>query len=328
MQKPSCLLTFAALIASACISAPDASAQQAYPTKPIRVIVPLGAGGVPDVFTRTLGKVFQERTGQPLIVDNRPGANTQIGAEACASAAADGYTLCVLSASTMSTNPVLYAKLRYSPESFAPITNLIALDLLMAAHPKVTAGSLQDLVGYSKANPGKLNYASFGVGSDVHLVMDWVRRTAGVEMTHISFNGFPPIMQALGSGDIQIIMVGLGNPGIVDMVKAGRVKPIALHAPKRSPLLPDVRTFSEAGLPKLEAFTWFGLFAPAGTPDSILRTLNSEVDAAMNSPALAERVGIFAVTPMNGTAAEFSKFLAKDRIVWGELVKSAGAKIE
>ncbi len=306
-----------------------AAQAQPYPNKPVTIIVPLGAGGVADVLTRTLAAGLQERTGQAFIVENKPGANTRITAEACAGAAPTGYTLCLLSASTLSINPFVYDKLRYSVDkSFEPITNLVAAEVLLAVHPSVPAKTWPDLVAYSKANPDKLNYASFGAGSDVHLTMEQLRKHAGAQMTHVPFNGFPPILQAVGSGDIQVVFVGLGNPGVVDLVKSGKLKPIALHAPSRSALLPDVPTFAEAGLPKIDVFTWFGLFAPAGTPKSVVDTLNADITSVMKSAPFVERSRALALTPMNGSAAGFASFLVKDRADWEQLVKSAAVKLE
>lgn len=323
--------TFFAFIAYTALAlglAVEAQAQP-YPNKPVTIIVPLGAGGVPDVLTRTLATGLQERTGQPFVVENKPGANTRITAEACAGAPPNGYTLCLLSASTLSINPFLYDKLRYSADkSFEAITNLVAADVLLAVHPSVPGKTWSEIVAYSKANPGKLNFASFGAGSDVHLTMEQLRKVAGADMTHVPFNGFPPILQAVGSGDIQVVFVGLGNPGVVDMVKTGKLKPIALHAPGRSALLPDVPTFAEAGLPKIEVFTWFGLFAPAGTPRNIVEKLNGEINTVMKSAPFLERSRALAVTPLNGSSSAFSSFLLKDRTAWGQLVNSAGVKLD
>lgn len=309
-------------------AAAPAFAQGAFPTKPITIIVPLPAGGVPDVISRVLATELQSRLGQPVVIENKPGANTRIGAEACARAPGDGHTLCVLSASTMSINPWLYDKLRYSPEkSFVPITNLVAADTLLAVHPSVPVKNWRELVEHAKRNPTKLGYASFGVGSDVHLEMDWIRTQAGIELLHVPFMGFPQIMQGVGSGDVQVAFVALGNPGVVEYVKTGKLTAIALHADKRSALTPDVPTFVEAGVPKVNVFTWFGLFAPAGTPKAAQDRLNSEVNLSMNSPAFMERMKSLAVTRINGPSAEFADFLQRDRANWGQVVKAAGTKL-
>lgn len=303
-------------------------AQPLFPSKPVTIIVSWPAGGLPDVVTRALATSLQLRLGQPVVIENRPGANSRIAAEACARAQGDGHTLCVLSASTVSINPWLYEKLRYNPEkSFVPITNLVAPDVLLVAHPSVPAKTWPELVGYAKRNPGKLAYASFGVGSDVHLEMDWIRSRAGMDLLHIPFLGFPQIMQSIGSGDVQVALVSLGNPGVVDYVKTGKLTPIALQAAKRSALVPDVPTLAEAGVPKVDVFTWFGLFAPEGTPKSVQDRLNTEVNAVMNSPEFNERMRPLALTRLNGTSAEFARFLQRDRANWGQVVKTAGTKL-
>ncbi|MDB5872973.1 MAG: tripartite tricarboxylate transporter substrate binding protein [Ramlibacter sp.] len=303
-------------------------AQAAFPTKPVTIIVAWPAGGLPDVVARALATALQPRLGQPVVIENKPGANSRIAAEACARAQGDGHTLCVLSASTLSINPWLYDKLRYSPEkSFVPITNLVAPDVLLAVNPSVPAKTWPQLLDYAKRNPGKLAYASFGVGSDVHLEMDWIRNRAGIDLLHVPFLGFPQIMQSVGGGDVQIAFVSLGNPGVVDYVKTGKLSPIALQAGKRSALAPDVPTLAEAGVPRVDVFTWFGLFASAGTPKPVQDKLNTEVNAIMNSPEFIERMTPLAVTRLNGTSAEFARFLQRDRANWGQVVKTAGARL-
>lgn len=317
-------ITVAALFGAAA----PASAQASYPSKPITLVVPLPAGGLPDVVARAVAERLQARLGQPVIIENKPGANTRIAAEACARAEADGHTLCVLSASTVSTNPWLYDKLRYDPvKSFVPITNLVAADVVLAVHPSVPANNWAELVNHAKQHPGKLSYASFGVGSDVHLEVEWLRSRSGIDLLHVPFLGFPQIMQSVGGNNVQVAFVSLGNPGVVDYLKTGKLRPIALHADKRSNLAPDVPTFAEAGLPKVPVFTWFGLFAPAGTSVAIQDRLNAEVNAIMNSPEFIEKTRPLAVTRVNGSAADFSSFLQRDRANWGEVVRVVGTKL-
>ena len=312
----------------ASVLACSAQAQPSYPNKPVTILVPLPAGGLPDIVSRTLAAGLQARLGQPVVIENKPGANTRIAAQACADARPDGHTLCVLSASTLSINPWLYDNLRYDPEkSFAPISNLVAADVLLAVQADVPAKNWRDLVTLAKAQPGKYSYASFGVGSDVHLTMEWLKNQTNIDLLHVPFLGFPQIVQGVGSGDIQVALVSLGNPGVVDYVKNGKFKPIALHAAQRSPLAPDVPTFAEAGLPKVDVFTWFGLFAPAGTPKAVLDTLNSEVNAVLSSKDFLDRTKPLAVTMTNGSASDFASFLTKDRANWGRLVKVTGAKL-
>ena len=327
MMRRHAAAAMAAMAFLGLVQAP-AQAQAPFPSKPITVLVPLPAGGVPDIITRALATSLQVRLGQPVVIENKPGANTRIAAEACARAPADGHTLCVLSASTISINPWLYDKLRYDPDkSFAPITNLVSADTLLVVHPAVPARNWRELVEHAKKNPNKMAYASFGVGSDIHLEMEWIRKRAGMDLLHVPFLGFPQIMQAVGSGDIQIAFVSLGNPGVVDYVKSGKLKAIALHADKRSALLPDAPTFAEAGVPKVDTFNWFGLFAPAGTPKAAQDKLNAEVNLAMNTPEFMERIKPLAVTKINGSAADFAAFLQRDRVNWGQVVKAAGAKL-
>jgi len=301
----------------------------AYPTKPVRIIVPLGAGGAPDVVTRLLGQILTERNGQSFVVENRPGANTIIGTDTCAKAPPDGSTLCVVSGSSLSINPHLYRKLPYdAAKDFEAVTPLVVPDMVFLVSPSVPANNLKELIAHAQKNPGKLAYGSFGNGSDTHLTMEWLKRATKTELLHVPFNGFGPMMQAFLTGDIQLLYVSVGNPGIVAQTKAGKMRALAVLAPTRSAQLPDVPTLAETGVGDPGTFTWFGLMAPAGTPRAIVNKLNAQINAAMQTPAMREQNTTMSMRTNAQTPEEFAAFLKKDREVWNGLVKQTGIQLD
>ena len=303
-----------------------ASAQTAtYPSKPVRIIVPLGAGGASDVIARHLAQVLGEKNGQPFVVENRPGANTIIGTDACAKAPADGSTLCVVTGSSLSINPFVYRKLPYAPEKdFEAVAPLVTPDMILLASPALPFRNLAEMLAYARSHPEKLAYGSFGKGSDTHVVMEWFKRQTKTEILHVPFNGFGPMLQAFNSGAIQLMYLSVGNPGIVAQVKADKMRGIAVLAPSRTPLLPDVPTLTEAGVEQPRAHVWFGLMAPAGTPRDIVHKLNAQVNAAMQEPAMREQMSTMAMRTRNQSAADFAAFLRQDREVWRDIVTQSG----
>lgn len=297
----------------------------AYPTKPVRIIVPLGAGGASDVITRHLAQVLGEKNGQPFVVENRPGANTIIGTDACAKAPADGSTLCVVTGSSLSINPFVYRKLPYAADKdFEAVAPLVTPDMILLASPSLPFRNLPEMLAYARSHPDKLAYGSFGKGSDTHVVMEWLKRQTKTDILHVPFNGFGPMLQAFNSGAIQLMYLSVGNPGIVAQVKADKMRGMAVLAPSRTPQLPDVPTLSEAGVEQPKAHVWFGLMAPAGTPREIVNKLNTQVNAAMQEPALREQMGTMAMRTRSQSAAEFAAFLRQDREVWRDVVTLSG----
>lgn len=306
-----------------------AAAQTSYPSKPVRIIVPLGAGGASDVITRLLAQALGDKNGQPFLVENRPGANTIIGTDACAKSAPDGATLCVVTGSSLSINPFVYRKLPYSPEKdFEAVAPLVTPDMIVLASPSLPFRDLKEMLAYARTHPGKLAYGSFGNGSDTHLVMEWFKRQTKADILHVPFNGFGPMLQAFNSGDIQLMYLSVGNPGIVAQVKAGKMRGMAVLAPSRTPQLPDVPTLAEAGVEPPKAHVWFGLMAPAGTPRDIVAKLNAQVAAAIQEPALREQINSMAMRTRNQSPAEFAAFLRQDREVWRELVSISGVSLD
>lgn len=308
----------------------QAMAQPAsYPTKPVRIIVPLGAGGASDVITRQIAQVLSDKNGQAFLVENRPGANTIIGTDACAKSAPDGSTLCVVTGSSLSINPFVYRRLPYAPEKdFEAVVPLVTPDMILLASPDLPFRSLPEMLAYARSHPGKLAYGSFGNGSDTHLVMEWFKRQTKTEILHVPFNGFGPMLQTFNSGGIQLMYLSVGNPGIVAQVKAGKMRGMAVLAPTRTPQLPDVPTLAETGIEPPKAHVWFGLMAPAGTPRAIVAKLNAQVNAALQEPAVKDQMSTMAMRTQSMTPDEFGAFLAKDREVWSELVKHTGIVLD
>jgi len=302
---------------------------QSYPAKPVRVINSTAAGGVIDLTVRALGQAFAERTGQNFVVENRIGANAIIPSEACAKAAPDGYTICVLPKTAISLNPSLYSKLPYDPAKFEAISELVVSQEVLVINPSIPAHGLKELIDYSRANPDKINYASSGVGSNVHLTMERLKLRTGASLTHIPYKGASEAPQAFLSGAVQLMYLIIGNPGVVEQIKAGQSRAVVVSGDARSPLLPNVPTFTEAGYPNIESPNWFGMFGPAGMPKDIVSKLSAELSAIVRSAAFKDKI----LTPrgfqaVGSSAEEFARFLVEDRKRGIELVKISGARLD
>ena len=301
---------------------------QAYPSKPIRIVVPYGAGGGIDVISRLVGERLSQRLGQPVLIENRPGGGTLLGAEQVAKSAPDGYTLMVTTDSTMTINQHIYAKLPYDPvKDFVPITQLVFLNQLLLQNPAVPANNLKELIAYAKANPGKLNYGSYGSGSQPHLAMEILKSQAGLYIVHVPYRGLTQTVPATIAGDVQLTFSGAASS--LAFIKSGRLKALAVGGKTRLALLPDVPTFTESGFPDVPANAWFGLFAPAATPRDIVMKLHAEVVRILRDPEfmqkelIAKGYELIASTP-----EEFTAFLADDSVRNARAVKISGAKAE
>lgn len=319
----------ALLLAATCLLPLASHAQTSWPTKPVRIVVPLGAGGAPDVLSRQLAQILSEKNGQPFVVDNRPGANTIIGTDVCAKAAPDGATLCLVTGSSLSINPFVYRKLPYDAnKDFEAVAPLAVPDMVLLASPALPVNNFAELVAHAKAHPDKLAYASFGIGSDTHLTMEWIKRHTGTSLLHVPFNGFGPIMQAFNTRDVQLAYVSLGNPGILDQIKSGKMRALALLAPTRNAQLPEVPTFAEVGLGELKGFTWFGYVAPAGMPREAVAKLNAQIAEAMKTPAVRERLATMAMRSNAQSPQAFRSFLEQDRTVWKVMAQESGVMLD
>ncbi len=327
-------LTFALACIGAmlCSSGSVALAQGKYPSRPVKIIVPLPPGGAIDVFVRALGKEFETRTGASVVVENRAGANTIIAANACKSAAPDGYTFCLLTRSTVSINPEVYRKLSYDPlKDFEAVTNGFFGQQIVILNKNVPVNTFAELIEYSKKNPNKLNFASMGLGGDSHLIMEWLKKKSGAKMTHVPYKGFPEAMTSFKANDVQMIALLVGNPDLARQIREGEVKGLLLPGSKRSSLVPAVPTFAEAGLSSDDtAFTpWFGFFAPKGTPKEFVDFMSSEINAIMAGAEFRERFLTSKGFAAAGTRPEvFAKFLASDRKAAADLVAISGVKLD
>lgn len=300
---------------------------QGYPGKPIRVIVPYPAGGVVDALLRSVGQQAAESIGQPVVVDNKPGANTIIALEACAKAAPDGYTLCASSGDGMSYNPSLYPSLPYDADKdFAPITQLVWVNGLIVANAKVPFNTVKDMIAYAKANPGVVNFASFGVGSIPQFYLEWFKKQSGADIAHVPYKGSSQIIPALLSGEVHATFIAMGI--VLPMIQAGKLKPLAVTNPQRSPYLPNVTTLAEQGIdPQLR--NWFGVFAPARTPRPIIERLNAEFVKAMRDPRFQEKfLKAQAFDAVGNSPEEFAEFLKLDRANAKQVVKMTGIHLE
>ena len=314
------------IVAIALISASPMALAQDYPAKPIRFIVPLSPGGLVDVLVRSVGQELQRKWSQQAVIDNRPGANLIVGLEACAKSAADGYTLCIGSNGALTANPFLYSNLPYNVErDFEPVVNLVRPIEVLIAHP-ATATSVQQLLSKARGDGGGLSYGSIGEGSGPHLMIEWIKRTAGLKLNHVPYKGAAPVVTALISGEVQLSYFGLGN--VQQHIKAGRIAALAVGRPVRSPLFPDVPTMAEAGLPGFVS-SWFAVLAPRATPKPIVSQLASELTRIVRDPAFVEKqLAPLGVDPAGGTPEELAQLLKTDLVRAKELVRLAGARVQ
>lgn len=301
---------------------------QTYPSKPVRIVVPYPAGGGIDILSRLIGQRLAQKFGQSVVIENKPGAGTLVAAETVARAAPDGHTLMVTTDATISINPYLYAKLPYDPvKDFAPITQLVFLNQLLVANAALPASNLKELIAHAKANPGKLNYASYGVGSQPHLAMEIFKSQSGADIVHVPYKGIPQAVPAAIAGEVQLTFSGAASTQA--HLKAGRLKALAIGGSARLALLPDVPTFVEQGFADVPANAWFGLFAPAGTPREVIALLHAEVTRILKDPAfLQSEIAAKGYELVASTPEEFAAFLAGDAKRNAQAVKISGARAE
>jgi tripartite-type tricarboxylate transporter receptor subunit TctC len=300
------------------------AAAQGFPSKPIRLIVPYPPGGGTDTAARPIAQKMTESLGQAVIVDNRPGASEIIGTEAVARAAADGYTL-LLTTNAFAINPSLQPKLPYdSARDFAPVSPLVTTPFMLVSSPRLQASSVAELVKLAKAQPGKLNFASFGTGTPHHLAMEWLKLLAGVDIVAVPYKGVGPGLAAVMAGEVELMFTGL-TAGLVQ-VNAGKVRALAVTTAKRAPAAPQVPTIAEAGYPQYEALAWYGILAPAGTPAAVISRLNAEFAKALNAPDIRERFAKIGVDPAPGSPSDLLEMIKKETELWAKVIKATGAK--
>jgi tripartite-type tricarboxylate transporter receptor subunit TctC len=303
-----------------------ANAQSGYPNKPIRMIVSIAAGSVTDVIMRGAASELQPRLGQPLVIENKGGGSGIPGGQACAQAAPDGYTVCVIYHSTLSYNPLLFSKLPYDAErDFVPITRLFFLTEGVFVSTPANLTSVAELKAYAQANPSALNFATLGDGSFPDLFLKWLNNQWGTKIVGVPYRGGGPAAQALAANDVQVTRFGVGN--FLGLVEAGRVKALAVSSAKRSPLLPNVPTFEEAGWGGYPGQGWWGLAAPKGTPPDVVARLNAEFSRLFAEPKFVEFLEKQAVVGAPTTPQEFVAFLQQDRQAAQSLITIANTRV-
>jgi tripartite-type tricarboxylate transporter receptor subunit TctC len=303
-----------------------AHAQASYPARPVRIIVPVAAGGGADFTARLIAQKLTESWGQPVIVDNRPGAAGNLGVEMAAKAAADGYTL-VLPITSFPVNASLYAKLPFDTvKDFAPVALAGYFPLLLVVNPGVAANSVPELIALAKARPGQLNYANSGSGTTAHLAAELFKRMAAVDIVNIAYKGGGPAIIDLVAGNVQIYFSTI--PAALPQVKAGRLRALAVTSAKRVAAVSDLPTVAESGLPGFEVVGWVGFFAPAGTPKPIVAKLNGEIVRIVALPDTQERLSGHGMIPGGGTPEDLGAFLKAEIAKWAKLIKEAGIRIQ
>jgi tripartite-type tricarboxylate transporter receptor subunit TctC len=315
-------------VAIMALLAGQAAAQTAgYPNRPIRWIVPLPPGGGADIVARTIAERLSKNLGQQVVVDNRPGGGTVIGAELAARAAPDGYTLLLGTATTHAINASLVKKLPYDPvRDFSPVSLVAVLPQIIVAHPSLPAHTLRELIALARKRPGEINFASTGNGSANHLGGEMLKSVAKVNLVHVPYKGASPAVTDLLAGNVQFMFSTI--PPVLPHVKSGRLKALAVAQAKRSTLLPELPTTAESGAPGVEAASWNGVLVPAGTPNEIIAKLHGELAAVMNLAELRARLATSGVEPQVNTAAEFAVFIASETARYAKVVKESGARLD
>jgi tripartite-type tricarboxylate transporter receptor subunit TctC len=304
--------------------AASAAHAQDYPNKPVRLVVPFAAGGSSDPVARLLAQKLGAFLGQPFVVENRPGAGGNIGADIVAKSRPDGYTL-LFAAGSFAVNVSLFEKLPYDPlKDFDPVIHVCMVNGILVVHPSVKANSVQELVALARAQPGSVTFGSAGNGTILHLAGELFKSAAKVDMVHVPYKGSGPALADLIGGQVQTMFANM--PGTLQHVKAGRLRVLAVTGDKRSSALPEVPTIAESGLPGFRAATWFGVLAPAGTPKEIVARLNAELAKALASPELIDHLRTEGADVVGGSPEQFGAFLKSEVERWGPVVRAAGIK--
>ncbi|HYR34606.1 MAG TPA: tripartite tricarboxylate transporter substrate binding protein [Burkholderiales bacterium] len=304
----------------------NADAQDVYPSKPLKLILPFPPGGGTDILGRLLAERLAANLGQPVVTENRGGAGGNVGAEAAARSAPDGYTI-VLVAPSLAISPTLYSKLNYDPlKDFAPIALVASVPNVMITHPSVPAANLQEFIALAKSKPGGMNFGSGGSGTSNHLAGELLNLTAGIKLVHVPYKGVNLAMNGVLAGEVQLAFIGIPVPA--PHIKAGRLRALAVLARERSPILPEVPTAEEAGLGNFDVTTWYGILAPAGTPRPIVTRLNAEFVKIMRNPEMKERLATMATDPLTSTPEELGAYIQAEIAKWGDVIRKAGLRAD
>lgn len=300
------------------------AAAQTFPNKTVTIVVPFSPGGATDIMSRLLAERLNNRLGQPVIVENRPGAGTMIASEYVARAPADGYTL-LMAASSLGIAPSLYSKVNYDPiKDFTPVTQVASVVHVLVVKPSLPVKNVAELTSWLKANPDKANYGSVGAGTSTHLEAELFKSVANVQMQHIPYKGSAPALAAMVGGQLEVMFDAYATSG--PFIKDGKLRLLAVTTAQRSKSLPDTPTVAESGLPGYEAMPWLGLVAPAGTPATAVNKIHDEVAQVLKEPAVQEKFRALGLDIIGNTPAEFSTFLKNDIVKWAKVVKDSGAQ--
>ena len=320
------VIAVAALIALPALGPLSAQAQN-YPNKPVRIVVAFPAGGATDVITRAVTQRLAEIWNQQIIIENKGGAGTQIGAENVAKSAPDGYTLLATAEGTFAVNPSLYTKLTYDVKEFTPVTGMGIVNQMLVVNPNAPIRDVKDLIAQAKAKPGQMNYGTIGLGSSGHLNMEMLQSMAGLKLVPVHYRGGAPVLTDLIGGHVPMGFVSVTL--VAGPIRNGQLRALGVGSSKRIPQFPDVPTIAEAGVPGFDAVTWFGLFAPAGTPPDIVNKINADVQKVLADPTFKEKFldpNFF--EPIKGSPADFADYVARERDKWTKVVRDANLKVE
>jgi len=321
------VITLALAVLLVASTAAPAQTSTAYPVKPIRLIVPFAAGGPTDILARAIGQKLTQALGFQVIVDNRPGADGNIGTELAAKSPPDGYTLLLATAGILTVNPSLHSRLPFDvTRDLAPIALAASITNVLIVHPSLPVKSVKDFIRLAQSRPGQLSYASSGTGSASHLAMELLKSTAHIDVVHIPYKGAAPGITDLIGGQVQVMLIGL--PGALPAIKAGRLKALAVSSLRRSPAAPELPTIAEAGLPGFEVINWLGVLAAAGTSSDIIAKLNQEIDKALRQADVKERLVNQGFEVMGGTPEQFSAYIKRETAKWAKVVTATGAKAD
>jgi len=307
-------------------SLPLMSHAQVYPSKPVRIVVAFTAAGTTDILARSVGQQLSERLKQPFVIDNKPGAGGNIGTEIVVRSAPDGYTLIIDSVGPIAVNPTLYKGLSYNPlTDLVPIVQIADVPNVLVVNPSLGIKSFEEFVAYARAHPGKLNYGSTGIGTSSHLSGYMLSKRLGIEVTHVPYKG-ADVLNDLLAGRLQFMFATI--PSVIQQIHGGKLIPIAMSSAKRSRSLPEVPTVIESGLPGFEAGSWFGFFAPKGTPEPVVAQLNRAVNEILAMPSIEKQMIAQGADPVGGTPAEFGQFVQREYEKWKLVVRESGATAE
>lgn len=324
------LVTQAALaqgaLALACIAAAPLACAQAWPTRPITIVMPYAAGGPTDIVARLLAQRMGEALGQPVVVTNAPGASTMIGAEKVARSPADGYTLFIGSVTTFSNNPLMYRKIRYKVEDFTPVSMIARTPYTLTVSPTMPVKNFAEFISWAKQRPGKVFNATTGIGASNQLLGQMLNNEAGIKMADVPYKGSGPALLDVMGGQADLLFDGINTSA--QALKSGKVRVLAVTSDKRSSAMPDVPTFAELGYPNMTASFWYGLFAPAGTPPAVVDRLNKEVNAALRADDIRARLVNDGLTVEPGTPQSLSATIARDAQVWGPVIKALNIELD